>query len=362
MQNSVSHDLFRHLCGGELGLAVRMAAAQEAPQAQQGGGEAQAGSRHRRRRDRGNSGGQPGPVSGQPRQSPEPAHQKGGQQAVGAKVHGRGAGGQNGYGHGDNGRGRGGGRYSGYDSHNGYSKGGRGYGEERGGKGQKGARDNYPEAFPAPPPWPNSAPPEEPSLKDLLLQVAPHARIAENASRLSSKTSANILSKVLFEASQNGSQEPGAVAASSSTDGGFIGGVYYEVPPKQEEDDESAFMEKWSGLFSKGSPLVEGSLEDPFSDLKKRAKVVWKKNDERRGHRERYQERKKQKEQLKDEGGDYAGAGGTEVMYDASWPQQWQPQRAPSGEHGEAARTQWQPQRPPAGNVSAQVVDGIQIQ
>lgn len=199
-------------------------------------------------------------------------------------------------------------------------------------------------------------------MKDLLLQVAPHARIAENASRLSSKTSANILSKVLFEASHSGSQEPAAGAAGSSTDGGFIDGVYFEVPPKQEEDDESAFMEKWSGLFSKGSPLVEGSLEDPFSDLKKRAKVVWKKNDERRGHRQRYQERKMQKEKPKDEDGDYAGAEGTEVMYDASWPQQWQPQRAPAGEDGQAARTQWQPQRPPVGNIPAQVVDGIQIQ
>jgi len=192
-------------------------------------------------------------------------------------------------------------------------------------------------------------------LKDLLMQVAPQARIAENTSRLSSKASANILSKVLSSAAQNTPQE---FAASSSADGRAGNVPHYDygsqpnygTQPKPEEDEESAFMERWSGLFSKGSPLVEGNLEDPFSDLKKRAKVVWKKNRDRAGHRTRYQERKKQKEMEEREkqgDGDYdddngEAEGGASVVWDASWTE-WQPEGSPAGS------TQWQPERPPAG-------------
>lgn len=187
------------------------------------------------------------------------------------------------------------------------------------------------------------------------MQVAPQARIAENASRLSSKASANILSKVLSEAAHNSAQEPWDMPVASRAGSSQQNwqqaevagrGAHNGTQPKPEEDEESAFMERWSGLFSKGSPLVDGSLDDPFSDLKKRAKVVWKKD--RSGHRERYQQRKKEKEQreMGQEGDadypdypDYAffrdqAEGGAAVVYDALQTQ-WQPQRPPTTQVGD---------------------------
>jgi hypothetical protein len=180
-------------------------------------------------------------------------------------------------------------------------------------------------------PWPT--PEEDHSLKDLLSQVAPQARIVENTSRLSSKASANILSKVLSEAAHNtGSADmngkldygEGIAGASSSTNGHPGTGL------SPEDDEESAFMERWSGLFSKGSPLVEGSLQDPFEDVKKRTKVVWKKD--RKGHRTRQQARKLQKEKEEPQmyDGDADAEGYASVVYDASQTQ-WRPQRPPVG-------------------------------
>jgi len=230
--------------------------------------------------------------------------------------------------------GGGAGQYGGHGHHNGYGV-GRGYDDGWGGKGYGGSRDYHNGFVPAPPPWP--APAEEQSLKDLLLQVAPQARIAENTSRLSSKASVNILSKVLSEATQ----EQGAGATGSSADsGGDYGSHNHKTQPKQEdeEDEETAFMQSWSGLFGRGSPLMNGTLEDPFADVKKRAKVVWKKNTDRSGHRQRYQERKMQKQQEAE--GDN-GEGDASVVYNASQTQ-WQAQRPPESPDG-----QWQPRRPP---------------
>lgn len=64
-----------------------------------------------------------------------------------------------------------------------------------------------------------------------------------------------------------------------------------------DEEDERNFEKRWSTMFSRGSPLVEGTAEDPFKeDLKsRRTKVVWKKNSERAGHHRRYQDRRQKK-------------------------------------------------------------------
>lgn len=296
-----------------------MAAAQGAQ-----GGEG-SGSRHRRRRDRSGYGGQQ--ASGQ-LQSQEPANHRGARHGDGAIVNGstkveRSGGGD-------------GGHYNAHDYHNGYG-GGHGYGDRRSGKGRGGGRDYHR----APDPTPYPAPPEEQSLKDLLLQVAPQARIAENTSRLSSKASVNIYAKVLSRATES-SQEQAVSASGSSADRGDDYGSQNHAslqPPsaKPEEDEESAFMERWSGLFSQGSPLVNGTLEDPFSDLKKRAKVVWKNKSERSGHRTRYKERRMRKQQEDEDDIDanaYGEAeGGASVVYDAS-KLQWQPQRPPEEPEG----------------------------
>eukprot|EP00930_Biecheleria_cincta_P014380 TRINITY_DN12392_c0_g1_i1.p1 TRINITY_DN12392_c0_g1~~TRINITY_DN12392_c0_g1_i1.p1 ORF type:complete len:228 (-),score=47.39 TRINITY_DN12392_c0_g1_i1:100-783(-) len=68
---------------------------------------------------------------------------------------------------------------------------------------------------------------------------------------------------------------------------------------KQEtplEDDDENFMKSWRGLFSQKSPLVNGTLEDPFAEVEERAhhrpKIEWKKNKERPGHHARYQTRR----------------------------------------------------------------------
>jgi len=200
--------------------------------------------------------------------------------------------------------------------------------------------------MPPEPPWP--APEEESGLKDLLLQVAPQARIVENTSRLASKASANILSKVLSEAAHNttsadytlsedwnGKLDHGA--STSGASGSAHGNEKSSRPPPEDDDDEGAFMERWSGLFSKGSPLVEGSLQDPFEDVKKRTKVVWKKD--RKGHRTRQQARKmmKEKEDAMYGEGDEEHA---DVVYDAS-ATQWQPQRPPKWDGGSQPPPQW---------------------
>lgn len=333
--------------------------------AQEGKGGESSGSRQRRPPLRKGGNGDPPlrqrPVGEQPHPSSESAHHKGGQNGHGRFENGRFENGkfENGPDWKTGGKfenGKGGLRYDARDSYsdyNGYGR-GRGYGDSKGhnGKGYRGGRDYHREFDHGPSPWP--AQEAEQSLKDLLMQVAPQARIAENTSRLSSKASANILSKVLSEAANSSTQEPGASAAGYSAKGA----AGYDIPsgrhsngasrPKPEEDDESAFMEKWSGLFSRGSPLVEGSLEDPFSDLKKKSNVVWKKSRDREGHRRRYQERKQQREKEKETGGageTYADYGEAYADYDeasgaAASPQQWLDQDAP--------RTQWRPQRPPA--------------
>lgn len=218
--------------------------------------------------------------------------------------------------------------YEHYDAQD-FGQRGRGDGRWNRGRGYGGRQRYHQHAPPPPPAWPDE---EEHGLKDLLLQVAPQARIVENTSRLSSKASANILSRVLNEAANTSTAddfEQGTDGVSSSADIGNINSGHNA----EDDDDESAFMERWSTLFSKSSPLVEGNMEDPFQDVKQRTKVVWKKGSDRKGHRTRQKMRKQMRDQaLGGENGEEEQddeEAGASVVYDAS-------------------RTQWQPQRPPA--------------
>lgn len=72
-----------------------------------------------------------------------------------------------------------------------------------------------------------------------------------------------------------------------------------EVGPavEEEEPENEDFMEHWKSLFSKGSPLHDGTARDPFKeDLRRRTEVSWKKNKDRSGHRARYQARRQLRE------------------------------------------------------------------
>jgi len=176
------------------------------------------------------------------------------------------------------------------------------------GNGGYGAWHGGPVVVPPPP----QAPAAPVGLRDLLAQVAPHARIFENTSQLSSKSSANILSKVLAQTSSGNPDETQGDHPQQQTanhyynyynndadyfnemSGAYGQGGNYDGEHATAEDDDK-FMENWQGLFSKGSPLVDGSATDPFKDLKDmkaREKITWKKNRDRKGHRTRYQERK----------------------------------------------------------------------
>eukprot|EP00930_Biecheleria_cincta_P046037 TRINITY_DN31746_c0_g1_i1.p1 TRINITY_DN31746_c0_g1~~TRINITY_DN31746_c0_g1_i1.p1 ORF type:complete len:345 (-),score=59.16 TRINITY_DN31746_c0_g1_i1:936-1934(-) len=225
------------------------------------------------------------------------------------------------------------------------------------------------------PPSPPKAPEGGDPLKALLSRVAPQARITETADfQLTTKASGRILAKVLGEAS--GSSAPGASMGSErramkSNAGGVhtngarnvhahgYGGRQHGRPhgrPSREEalpewatepvgpvdpfffeasrpqpypddaamkqdDEDDQFMQRWSGLFSKGSPLVEGTARDPFKDdlrERKEGKVDWKKD--RRGHRQRYQQRRQERESAKLDSAEHAKTDldqGVSLVYDA---------------------------------------------
>jgi len=95
-------------------------------------------------------------------------------------------------------------------------------------------------------------------------------------------------------------------------------------PPKLQDDDEEAeFDEKWTALFSDGSPLVKGTVEDPFAEDLRRRKVVWKKK--RAGHHRRYQQRRQQRE-----GGDGDDGNRSESSEEGDWGEglaEWKPSR-----------------------------------
>lgn len=184
-------------------------------------------------------------------------------------------------------------------------------GERQGGRrGTEGARELREGKQPAPAPAP--APPPQPgalSLRELLLQVAPHAKIdvptqisppnairAQPAKVRSRPKKAEELPPWYTE--EFDAHGPEFYGLGPLDDGGFFddagalaSGAMLEA---EVEDEDDKFMEKWSGLFSEGSPLVDGSAKDPFKDFKQRQKgrVVWKTNKERRGHHERYQQRR----------------------------------------------------------------------
>jgi len=220
---------------------------------------------------------------------------------------------------------------------------------------------------PPPPPWP---PPND-SLKNLLAQVAPQARIIENTSRLTSRASAQILSRVLSETIPGtpswGSDEPPVDQSGNeldTTNSNYIGSASayagaassgsrvtgnsgnsasasacngpsnesYDEPPagipeEDEEDDDRQFMVKWQALFNRGSPLLDGTAADPFKeDLRRRGPPKWKKNSERPGHHSRYQQRRQKRETVPlEEGSTEAGEAASastceavDLVFDAS--------------------------------------------
>lgn len=173
------------------------------------------------------------------------------------------------------------------------------------------------------------------SLKDLLAQVAPQARIVENNSRITSRSSARIqagLARVFTESKDPaawyedgdrdapevyGALEPtpaprcgggpptSSSAAGSTTTGGssaassriVSGAVPFSRGMRSCDDDDEApeFLERWESMFSKESQLAAD--DDPFKYLEhRRRKVVWKKSSERPGHHSRYQKRRQQRE------------------------------------------------------------------
>eukprot|EP00442_Polarella_glacialis_P047445 CAMPEP_0115096206 /NCGR_PEP_ID=MMETSP0227-20121206/29568_1 /TAXON_ID=89957 /ORGANISM="Polarella glacialis, Strain CCMP 1383" /LENGTH=348 /DNA_ID=CAMNT_0002489861 /DNA_START=59 /DNA_END=1105 /DNA_ORIENTATION=- len=224
---------------------------------------------------------------------------------------------------------------------------------------------------PPPPPPPPRVDEESSALKDLLWKVAPQARISEAPREQLSKSSARILGKVLSGASGSGSSampiggSPDSWAHSSQpvqphrplprNQRGELpewarDDSPMERPPGRgeqrkpsghsrsgelvdhdDDEDEDQFMQRWNGLFSKGSPLVEGTASDPFQDdLRRRAKVIWKKNNERTGHHSRYQKRRQQKDGGNGSDGDEGNRadsdladGAVSLVFDAS--------KAPSG-------------------------------
>lgn len=182
---------------------------------------------------------------------------------------------------------------------------------------------------PSPPPTSQS---EGCALKELLSQVAPQARITETSSQLTTKASARILEKVLSNSGTSSTPQQhynswaltsrAAAAepplwythplsaeerdelpewarddidpATASAHGQGFGSKNFAA---DEDDEEGEFMERWTGLFGEGSPLVEGTATDPFKDdLRRREKVIWKKNRDRVGHRARYQKRRQERE------------------------------------------------------------------
>eukprot|EP00927_Polykrikos_kofoidii_P021114 TRINITY_DN20103_c0_g1_i1.p1 TRINITY_DN20103_c0_g1~~TRINITY_DN20103_c0_g1_i1.p1 ORF type:complete len:513 (+),score=81.69 TRINITY_DN20103_c0_g1_i1:85-1623(+) len=60
----------------------------------------------------------------------------------------------------------------------------------------------------------------------------------------------------------------------------------------EEQDEEAAFADRWKSLFDRGSPLLDGAATNPFMGLRTRSKVVWKKNQQRKGHRGRNKRRR----------------------------------------------------------------------
>jgi len=102
----------------------------------------------------------------------------------------------------------------------------------------------------------------------------------------------------------------GATLDEEATSSRFVGRG--SGPNSCEEDDEDQlFMQRWTGLFSKGSPLVEGTAKGLLGDdlkLRRRAKVVWKKNRERPGHHKRYQQRRQGRQSAEEPDANEEGA------------------------------------------------------
>eukprot|EP00928_Gymnodinium_smaydae_P031110 TRINITY_DN22948_c0_g2_i1.p1 TRINITY_DN22948_c0_g2~~TRINITY_DN22948_c0_g2_i1.p1 ORF type:complete len:317 (+),score=89.97 TRINITY_DN22948_c0_g2_i1:174-1124(+) len=166
------------------------------------------------------------------------------------------------------------------------------------------------------------------NMMDLLVQVAPQARISGNASQIASKTSANIMSKLFTES------ESAGAGRGDTNDGGAGGkGVGDESAAnsalagsnKQSQKHNKIGMKAGEGgapatnlanLWSVSAPKTSGEDEimvakEADSDQaatsdgrdgneaperhrrrEQQEQVVWKSSSERSGHRQRYRERR----------------------------------------------------------------------
>lgn len=152
------------------------------------------------------------------------------------------------------------------------------------------------------------------SLLGLLAQVAPQARIREKESQLSSQEShfggqntqgwrpdswhADNYAQG-WNGESGGWQPTVRAVRNSRSEAAHEDDLQFKDRWRVQDDEDLQFMEKWNGLFSKGSPLYDGSATDPFKDDLRRRRgeaCIWKKTSERKGHRKRYQERRSSRE------------------------------------------------------------------
>lgn len=139
------------------------------------------------------------------------------------------------------------------------------------------------------------------SLRDLLAQVAPQARFHESASQLTTRASARILGRVLDASNCSSSRQQSGYDRPVPAEAAAAPSAQFPPPPAEaaarqrgEEDDDYEFQQRWKDLFGEGSPLVSGTVRNPFKeDLRRR--VVWKKNNQRPGHHSRYQQRRQER-------------------------------------------------------------------
>lgn len=230
-------------------------------------------------------------------------------------------------------------------------------------------------------------------LQDLLAKIAPQARITTSSTKLVSKASAEILKKIRVVTAEDdigrgGTAEMSAAqlrragggASSSNTrsfresngdSDGYVSGYSpskngeerrksleggsrdkeRDPGPKllarrnsddkaEDDEEEEMFLDSWNALFKKSSPLMTGTAQDPFKDIKEMrrqkrpdGKVVWKKD--RKGHHSRYQKRKMREKAERDLNSTRSDDG-SDYDEDYSWSPNRERIEPAEDHHGEA--------------------------
>jgi len=141
----------------------------------------------------------------------------------------------------------------------------------------------------------HSATTQAPLVSTAQTSMAP---VASSGSRLSDEAPRCSTEEWLDMSSPGGASASGAPAGArpeEATSSRILGEASGPNSYGEEDDEDQLFLQRWTGLFSKGSPLVEGTAKGLLGDdlkLRRQAKVVWKKNHERPGHHKRYQQRR----------------------------------------------------------------------